>query len=237
MCTIWSRCLNASQAGDAAADTPESEAAGAIPVGATVKVLVDYKPVREDEVAVSRGELVEVRECASEASSAARAGSGGYLVATSRGEQGWVPGYVLNLLTSTNNPRKPAWTFKKFRKPSFSGSGNGGKVTREQSSPSMLSSVGPNPSVVVVTSGDTAVLKCPRQPGAGVKWTGPSGHLLLNSGRKYSFENDDHLAAAVLYVADCDVKDAGEYSCVQAGGTTVIRLKVKGKEGYGTKLA
>ena len=40
---------------------------------------------------------------------------------TSNEKDGWVPSYVLNLLTST--PRRgPAWTFRKFRKPSFSGS-------------------------------------------------------------------------------------------------------------------
>ena len=45
---------------------------------------------------------------------------GGYRI-TNSGKEGWVPSYVLNLLTSS--PRRgPAWTFRKFRKPSFSGS-------------------------------------------------------------------------------------------------------------------
>ena len=45
---------------------------------------------------------------------------GGYKI-TSNSKEGWVPTYVLNLLTSS--PRRgPAWTFRKFRKPSFSGS-------------------------------------------------------------------------------------------------------------------
>ena len=45
---------------------------------------------------------------------------GGYRIHCS-GKEGWVPSYVLNLLTSS--PRRgPAWTFRKFRKPSFSGS-------------------------------------------------------------------------------------------------------------------
>jgi hypothetical protein len=35
---------------------------GVIAVGSTVKVLVDYRPAREDEVAASRGELVQVVE-------------------------------------------------------------------------------------------------------------------------------------------------------------------------------
>ena len=45
---------------------------------------------------------------------------GGYKI-ISNSKEGWVPTYVLNLLTSS--PRRgPAWTFRKFRKPSFSGS-------------------------------------------------------------------------------------------------------------------
>ena len=45
---------------------------------------------------------------------------GGYKI-TNNSKEGWVPSYVLNLLTSS--PRRgPAWTFRKFRKPSFSGS-------------------------------------------------------------------------------------------------------------------
>ena len=45
---------------------------------------------------------------------------GGYRI-SSNDKEGWVPSYVLNLLTSS--PRRgPAWTFRKFRKPSFSGS-------------------------------------------------------------------------------------------------------------------
>jgi hypothetical protein len=43
--------------------------------------------------------------------------------------EGWVPTYVLNLLTG--GPRRPAWTFKKFRKPSFSSrKDSSGKLVR-----------------------------------------------------------------------------------------------------------
>ena len=46
---------------------------------------------------------------------------GGYKITNTDKKEGWVPSYVLNLLTSS--PRRgPAWTFRKFRKPSFSGS-------------------------------------------------------------------------------------------------------------------
>jgi hypothetical protein len=172
--------------------------------------------------------MVEVRETSSASSNASRAG-GGYLIAISGGgggdQQGWVPSYVLNLLT--NNPKRPAWTFKKFRKPSFSSGGGGGGGKQSAHVPSSESST-----PVVVNCGETAVLKCPRLSGVGVKWTGPSGHLLINSGRKYSLENDDHVGSAVLYIADCDVKDGGDYTCVQQGNSNVIKLKVKGAKKF-----
>jgi len=64
---------------------------------------------------------------------------GGYKIHCS-GKEGWVPSYVLNLLTSS--PRRgPAWTFRKFRKPSFSGSvgrkdsTGGGSMTGSPTSP------------------------------------------------------------------------------------------------------
>ena len=81
-----------------------------ISVGSTVKVLVDYRPVRDDEVGVSRGDLVQVVEV--------NPGRGYKVRKPQQQTEGWVPTYVLNLLTG--GPRRPAWTFKKFRKPSFS---------------------------------------------------------------------------------------------------------------------
>jgi hypothetical protein len=38
---------------------------GVISVGSTVKVVIDHRPVREDEVAVTRGDLVLVLEVSS----------------------------------------------------------------------------------------------------------------------------------------------------------------------------
>ncbi len=89
-----------------------------------MKVLVDYRPIKEDEVGVARGEMVKVLEV-----SPAR----GYRVRrlnSSANTEGWVPTYVLNLLTSST--KRPGWAFKKFRKPSFN--------TRKESS-SKLSTI------------------------------------------------------------------------------------------------
>jgi hypothetical protein len=75
-------------------------------------------PVRDDEIGVARGDLVQVTDV--------NIGRG-YRVRKQMSPQqqqqqqqpseGWVPTYVLNLLTT--GPRRPAWTFRKFRKPSF----------------------------------------------------------------------------------------------------------------------
>ena len=117
-----------------------------IPNGSSVKVLVDYKPVKDDEVQVFRGDQVTVL-----GSQPAK----GYRIRKEQQQQqqqeGWVPTYVLNLLTSSN-PRKPAWTFKKFRKPSFS------KKEKELSSSSIYANM--NEQTVTVYQGETAVLKC-----------------------------------------------------------------------------
>ena len=102
---------------------------------------MDYKPVKEDEVQVFRGDQVTV--LGSQASK-------GYRIRKDTKQEGWVPTYVLNLLTS--NPRKPAWTFKKFRKPSFS------KKEKELSSSSIYANL--NEQTVTVYQGETAVLKC-----------------------------------------------------------------------------
>ena len=100
---------------------------GVISVGSTVKVLVDYRPVRDDEIGVSRGDLVQVAEVNP---------NRGYKIRKQHATaEGWVPTYVLNLLTG--GPRRPAWTFKKFRKPSFSNrKDSSGKLVRFTSSKS-----------------------------------------------------------------------------------------------------
>ncbi len=181
-------------------------------MGTSVRVLVDYRPVQSDEVGVARGEFVLVT-----ASGADR----GFRVRKDDGAEGWIPAYTLNLLAAAN-PRKPAWTFRKFRKPSFS--------KREKEC-----SLG---DAIVVHAGDTAVLKCARSEGvvSAVKWYGPSlaTGAMLTPGGKYSFESEDHQGLAVLYIAGCGLEDSGSYQCVQVnkdGSTlkTLLQLKVTGQ--------
>ena len=213
---------NTSTSFDAAAPA----AADAIVAGSITKVLVDYRPVNNDEVAVDRGDSVQVREATPH---------GRYLVATQSGREGWVPGYVLNLLT-TGPPKKPpatgSWTFKnRFKKHQSSGN------LKEDSGGPALPAVD---ATCTVSCGDTAVLRCRRMTssasavssGAGVRWMAPNGHLLINSGRKYSFGADAD--TSVLYISDCDVRDGGEYTCVQPDNVeSIVILHVKDRASGG----
>ena len=111
---------------------------------------MDYKPVKDDEVQVFRGDQVTVL-----GSQPAK----GYNIRKDTQQEGWVPTYVLNLLTS--NPQKPAWTFKKFRKPSFSKKEKDSSSTPAASSSSTSSIyANMNEQTVTVYQGETAVLKC-----------------------------------------------------------------------------
>lgn len=187
--------------------------------GSRVKVLVDYRPVREDEVAVAKGESVLVV-----ASDPMR----GYRVRRDDDNAGWLPAYVLMLLSS--NPRKPAWTFRKLRKPSFSSSKSSSKSALPPLTVQSYSQV-----TATARCGETAVLKCAKAPGvlANVHWR--RGDVILHSSSsKYSLEHDDHLGVAALYINGCGREDAGDYECVQvtqeASVATVIQLYVRGEE-------
>ena len=186
-----------------------------IGVGSVTKVLVDYRPVNDDEVVVYRGATVQVREVTP---------NRGYLVVTQSGHEGWVPGYVLNLMTdSIKKTTSTSWTFKnRFRKQQSCGTLKG-----ESSRNTTM--------VVTANCGDTAVLRCRRRisstataAGTSVRWMAPNGHL-INSGRKYSFGADD-LDTAFLHIADCDLKDSGEYTCVQTDNiAATVSLEVKAR--------
>ncbi|GLH09852.1 Triple functional domain protein [Gryllus bimaculatus] len=87
-----------------------------IPAGSIVKVIADFHALRSDELAVNKGETVQVIAFSSER---------GYLVrlqgdSKETVEEGWIPVHNLSqeVTGSAVVPRKP-WSFR-FRKPSFS---------------------------------------------------------------------------------------------------------------------
>ena len=173
-----------------------------ISIGSSVKVLVDYRPVKDDEIGVTKGLMVEVLDVDSQ--------RGGYLVRKqdhSLGKQeGWVPTYVLNLLTS--GPRRQPWTFRKFRKPSFSS----GRKDSSPSTPPAAQYQFP----ITAKSGDKAVLSCTLPTAASdscVLWRGPHGDVLLPGSHKYATKTQGRVAT--LLVAACEQQDAGDYVCSQ----------------------
>ena len=188
-----------------------------LPVGSTVNVLVDYQPVREDQIQVRRGEAVTIVSVDQDR---------GYKVKKSNSSEasqsvGWIPHYVLNLLSGANPQKKSSWTFK-FRKPSFS------KKEKDYVSTRSVT--------VTVTEGETAVLKCAKAADGidCVRWKKfPEGNP-LSSSNKYSFENESHLGYAILYISNCDRDDAGDYQCIQMAQSvchiTTLLLIVKGNK-------
>ena len=178
-------------------------------IGSTVKVMVDYRQVKENEVSVNRGDVVTVLEIESNA----------YKIATCQSQEGWVPSYVLTLIspsaaTSAAGAKKHGgWNFKKFRRPSF------GRKDKSVSSGSLIT-----PTSVCVAEADTAVLKCHKTGSTTlVSWRKNGSSAPLTAGKKYSFEHDEHQAFAVLYISNCGFQDAGEYLCLQQSnvGSTV----------------
>ena len=188
---------------DGAATTADTIVAGSV-----AQVVVDYRPVDGDEVAVDRGETVQVREVVPHRR---------YVVLTQSGRVGLVPFYVLGLPTISLS-KKPPTTGCLTMKNRFNRHG----TLKEDNFVD---------ATCTVNCGDTAALRCARiksslSGGSGVRWMAPNGHMLINSGRKYSFGADAD--TVVLYILDCDVRDSGEYSCVQYDNVeSIITLRVK----------
>lgn len=129
---------------------------------------------------------------------------------------GWVPSYVLNLLTA--NPRRPVWTFKKFRKPSF-----GKKDSKSDLHPDNVV-VGGTGSVQCVC-GESASLTIDVNPEGGlphgsldISWRSPSGHVVLPASGKYATHVEGEKASIV--VTNCELADAGEYQCIVTNRST-----------------
>ncbi len=181
-------------------------------IGSVVRALVDFQ---DDQMVLSTGDRVRVV--------ATDKDKGFRVVLEANSREGWVPAYVL---LPAENPRKPTWTFRKPRKSSY-----GGKPEDDEDDFSSRRHF----AAVVCRKGDAAVLKCEKPAGVSVRWRRQGLHL-VGANKKHSFEHDDHLGVAVLYITDCCRQDAGKYECVQQGMekektalTTEIMLYVRGE--------
>lgn len=164
---------------------------GFLPPGSSAPALLDYRAVREDEVSVSKGEIVHIVS-----SNLSR----GYLVRTGGGE-GWLPSYCLH--SANQEPKKhSSWGFR-VRKQSF---------TRDKSSRDSCS-------IVHVLVGQRGVLKVRSKRGdkEAPTWRTVAGTVLTSGGR-LSLES---LPGVYQLVIDqCELSDSGEYHCVFSGNET-----------------
>uniref|UniRef100_A0A673ME52 non-specific serine/threonine protein kinase n=1 Tax=Sinocyclocheilus rhinocerous TaxID=307959 RepID=A0A673ME52_9TELE len=207
----------------------------------TMLVTQDYVALKEDEISVYQGEVVQIL---------ASNQQNMFLVfraATEQGPaaEGWIPGYVLGH-TSTIIPDYPDGTLKKssswhtalrIRRKSErrdkegrkeSKSVNGYRKTRDGSANKVsVKLLNPNyiydavpPEFVVPLSevvcdrGDSVTLRCKicGQPKASVCWRGPDQSTLSNSGR-YTLRHSE-TGEVTLRISPASLDDSGTYTCI-----------------------
>jgi hypothetical protein len=165
-------------------------------------VLLDYRPIREDEISVNKGELVTIIS-----SNLSR----GYLVnkppsASSLEEmKGWLPSYTLHPANQETR-KQSSWGFR-VRKQSF---------TRDKHCRDSCT-------IVHVLQGSKGVLQAQCKDREKPVWRSPTGSVISTGGR---FRVEIGSGSSRLNVEDCDISDSGEYSCVLEHDTLKILLQV-----------
>ncbi|XP_014864173.1 triple functional domain protein-like [Poecilia latipinna] len=201
-------------------------------------VTQDYVAVKEDEISVVQGEVVQmlasnqqnmflVYRAANEHSPAA---------------EGWIPGYVLGHTSSSTTPDLPEGTIKKslswhtalrirrksekrdkdgrklengYRK---SQDGLANKVSVKLLNPNFIYDAPPEFLIPLsdasCESGDSVTLRCKvcGRPRAAVSWRGPDNSILSNNGH-YSVTYSE-TGEASLHVLRVSLEDSGVYTCV-----------------------
>ncbi|XP_035019042.1 triple functional domain protein isoform X1 [Hippoglossus stenolepis] len=207
----------------------------------TMLVTQDYVAVKEDEISVVQGEVVQM--LASNQQSM-------FLVYRAANEhcpaaEGWIPGYVLGHTSSSITPELPEGTIKKslswhtalrIRRKSEKRDKEGRKMENgyRKSQDSLANKVSVkverllNPNFiydappeflipvgdVACESGDSVTLSCKvcGRPRATVTWRGPDNGTLSNNGR-YSITHSE-TGEAALCILGVSVEDSGVYTCV-----------------------
>ncbi|XP_053289185.1 triple functional domain protein [Pleuronectes platessa] len=204
----------------------------------TMLVTQDYVAVKEDEISVMQGEVVQI--LASNQQSM-------FLVYRAANEhspaaEGWIPGYVLGHTSSSITPELPEGTIKKslswhtalrIRRKSEKRDKEGRKMENgyRKSQDSLANKVSVkllNPNFiydappeflipvgdVACESGDSVTLSCKvcGRPRATVTWRGPDNSTLSNNGR-YSITHSE-TGEAALCILGVSVEDSGVYTCV-----------------------
>uniref|UniRef100_A0A8C1P1W8 non-specific serine/threonine protein kinase n=1 Tax=Cyprinus carpio TaxID=7962 RepID=A0A8C1P1W8_CYPCA len=223
----------------------ESESSSSSSVS-TMLVTQDYVALKEDEISVYQGEVVQIL---------ASNQQNMFLVfraATEQGPaaEGWIPGYVLGH-TSTFIPDYPDGTLKKssswhtalrIRRKSEkrdkegrkeSKSENGYRKSRDGSANKVSVKFVVPLSEVVCDRGDSVTLRCKicGQPKASVCWRGPDQSTLSNGGR-YTLTHSE-TGEVTLRISPASLDDSGTYTCIASNDvgsvTSSAYLRVLGQ--------
>ncbi|KAF7651751.1 hypothetical protein LDENG_00106340 [Lucifuga dentata] len=227
-------------------------------------VTQDYVAVKEDEISVVQGEVVQIL---------ASNQQNMFLVYRASSEQcpaaeGWIPGYVLGHTSASITPELPEGTIKKslswhtalrirrksekrdkegrkmengYRK---SQDGLANKVSVKLLNPNYIYDAPPEVLIpvsdVVCENGDSVTLRCKvcGRPRATVIWWGPDNTTLSNNGN-YSITYSE-TGEASLHILRVSVEDSGVYTCVatNAAGsvTSFASLRVSGTPDDGNEV-
>ncbi|XP_060073162.1 kalirin-like isoform X1 [Ylistrum balloti] len=203
-----------------------------MPIGETVhvgKVICDYNSVKEDEVTVLRGEIIQVMSSNQQ---------GMFFVhrpanKNSPAAEGWIPGYAIGPRDGDGSLRKSSWQLFKLRmqglrpeRRPMDGTASLDRksrtlpLTRERSkiSPSdLLYEMSPTvyqPMVnVTVQAGDTAILTCRvcGRPRPNISWCFQETIQMLPSHNVSMTYTEEGIA--VLQINNVSMTDIGEYVC------------------------
>ncbi|XP_068592101.1 triple functional domain protein isoform X1 [Cebidichthys violaceus] len=230
----------------------------------TMLVTQDYVAVKEDEISVVQGEVVQMLASNQQNMFLVYRASNEHCPAA----EGWIPGYVLGHTSSSITPELPEGTIKKslswhtalrirrksekrdkegrklengYRK---SQDGLANKVSVKLLNPNFIHDAPPEflipVSDVACEGGDSVTLKCKvcGRPRATVTWRGPDNNTLSNNGH-YSITHSE-TGEAALRILGVSVEDSGVYVCVAsnvAGSvTSSASLRVSGTPDDGSEV-
>uniref|UniRef100_A0A671LZ12 non-specific serine/threonine protein kinase n=1 Tax=Sinocyclocheilus anshuiensis TaxID=1608454 RepID=A0A671LZ12_9TELE len=203
----------------------------------TMLVTQDYVALKEDEISVYQGEVVQTL---------ASNQQNMFLVfraATEQGPaaEGWIPGYVLGSLKTVlylSIRKSSSWhTALRIRRKSEKREKEGRKESKPENVSDLFAAVPPEfvipLSEVVCDRGDSVTLRCKicGQPKASVCWRGPDQSTLSNGGR-YTLTHSE-TGEVILRISPAILDDSGTYTCIASNDvgsvTSTAYLRVLGQ--------
>ncbi|KAJ8320614.1 hypothetical protein KUTeg_002201 [Tegillarca granosa] len=206
------------------------------------KIICDYQAVREDEISVCKGEIVQILS------------TNQYNLffvyrpanVNSPAAEGWIPGHVIGPKDSEGSLRKSSWQLFKLRmqglRPERRGMDGMNSIerrsktlplVRERSNKAIQQDLlyEMSPTVhqpltsAIVQAGDTAVLTCRicGRPRPNISWQFKDGISLSSGpGIHINYSDDD---VASLQISNVSLSDSGEYTCIACSdiGTVITK--------------